>query len=184
MKKGSVKRVVFSGFFIGIGLILPYFTGQIPEIGKMLLPMHIPVFLCGFVCGPLCGAAVGIITPLLRAVVCGMPILFPNAVIMSFELLAYGGLSGFFFKSFPKRKGYIYLSLALSMLLGRILWGAVSFGIYTFLGSSFTWESFCAGAFFTALPGIILQFIIIPPIVEVLKKNRIVRSRSRKKHGA
>ena len=32
-------------------LALPFLTGQIPQIGAMLSPMHIPVLLCGFLCG-------------------------------------------------------------------------------------------------------------------------------------
>lgn len=32
-------------------LVLPLLTGQIPEIGSMLSPMHIPVLLCGLSAG-------------------------------------------------------------------------------------------------------------------------------------
>ena len=45
-----VKKISLSAMFFALGLILPFFTGQIPQIGSMLLPMHIPVFLCGFIC--------------------------------------------------------------------------------------------------------------------------------------
>ena len=33
------------------GYILPFFTGQIPQIDSMLCPMHLPVLLCRFLCG-------------------------------------------------------------------------------------------------------------------------------------
>ena len=36
---------------MAIGLVLPFFIGQIPAVGKMLLPMHIPVLLCCLICG-------------------------------------------------------------------------------------------------------------------------------------
>ena len=55
-KHTSLKNLVLSAMFLAIGLVLPFFIGQIPAIGKMLLPMHIPVLLCGLICG---AAAVG-----------------------------------------------------------------------------------------------------------------------------
>ena len=47
----QIKNITLSAFFLALGLVLPFVTGQIPEIGTMLLPMHIPVLLCGFICG-------------------------------------------------------------------------------------------------------------------------------------
>ncbi len=51
---------------LAIALLLPYLTGQIPEIGSMLCPMHLPVLLCGFLCGPWWGLAVGAVAAPLR----------------------------------------------------------------------------------------------------------------------
>ena len=34
-----------------LGFVLPFFTGQIPQIGGMLCPMPLPVLLCGLLCG-------------------------------------------------------------------------------------------------------------------------------------
>ena len=66
MKNSNVKNLALSAMFIAIGQVLPFFTGQIPQIGNMLLPMHIPVLLCGLICGWKYGALVGFTTPLLR----------------------------------------------------------------------------------------------------------------------
>ena len=33
----KTKRVTLSGLFLGLGMVLPFLTGQIPEIGGMLL---------------------------------------------------------------------------------------------------------------------------------------------------
>ena len=66
MKK-SIKNMTLSAMFMAIGIVLPFFTGQIPRIGNMLLPMHIPVFLCGLICGWQYGAVVGFLLPLLRS---------------------------------------------------------------------------------------------------------------------
>ena len=82
----NLKNMTLAALFLALGLVLPFFTGQIPQIGSMLLPMHIPVFLCGLICGWQYGAAVGFVVPLMRSVLFGMPPLFPTATAMAFEL--------------------------------------------------------------------------------------------------
>ena len=85
-KKNSLLNLVLSAMFLALGLVLPFLTGQIKEIGNMLLPMHIPVMLCGLVCGPQYGLLVGAITPILRSSLFGMPVMYPHAINMVFEL--------------------------------------------------------------------------------------------------
>ena len=46
-----IRKLTFSALYLAIALVLPFLTGQIPEVGTMLCPMHIPALLCGFVCG-------------------------------------------------------------------------------------------------------------------------------------
>ena len=99
--KTSTRNLVLAGMFLALGLILPFLTVQIPELGSRLLPMHIPVLLCGFICGARYGLAVGFITPLLRSVLFSIPVLFPMAVSMAFELAAYGAIAGIFITCFP-----------------------------------------------------------------------------------
>ena len=76
--KKNILNLTLAAMFMAIGIVLPFFTGQIPQIGKMLLPMHIPVILCGLICGWQYGLVVGFILPFLRYVMFGMPLLFPN----------------------------------------------------------------------------------------------------------
>ena len=84
--KFSVKNLVLGALFLALALVLPFFTGHIPQIGAMLCPMHLPILLAGFVCGGPVGAVVGFIAPLLRSALSGMPTMFPAAVAMAFEL--------------------------------------------------------------------------------------------------
>ena len=72
----KVKKVTLSGMLFAIGLILPFFIGQIPAVGKMILPMHIPVLICGLILGWQYGLAVGFLLPLVRSVLFGMPVLY------------------------------------------------------------------------------------------------------------
>lgn len=171
MKKKSVQKMVLAAIFLALGIMLPFLTGQIQQIGSMLLPMHIPVLLCGFICGPWWGLAVGVITPLLRSILFGMPPLFPIAIVMAFELLTYGFLSGVLYKILPKTKNGLYASLIGAMIGGRVVWGFAATFFYGMAGIPFNTQIFLAGAFLGAWPGIILQLIIIPPIVRAIKKR-------------
>ncbi len=161
----KIKYITLSAFFIALGLILPFITMQIPTIGSMLLPMHIPVILCGYVLSYKYGLLVGVITPMLRHLIFGMPPLL-SAITMAFELGAYGFFSGFLYR---KMKENIYLSLIISMLLGRIAWGIVSAIIYGF--GEFGLSAFIVGGFINALPGIILQLVLIPIVLNSLKRG-------------
>ncbi|HHW01091.1 MAG TPA: ECF transporter S component [Clostridiaceae bacterium] len=176
MKRLSTKKLVLSGLFLAIGLLLPFLIGQIPSVGRRLLPMHIPVLLCGFVCGWPYGLIVGFILPVFRSVLFSMPHMFPDAIAMAFELATYGFMTGLLHKLLPKKKGFIFVSLILSMICGRIVWGCVSLILYGLGNMAFTWELFMAGAFINAIPGIVIQIIIIPVIVVALAKARLIES--------
>ena len=102
MKNESTKKLAYAALFLALCLVLPLLTGQIPQIGSMLLPMHIPVLLCGLVCGWQYGAAVGFVAPLLRSLLFTMPKLYPVAIAMAFELLTYGLVIGLVYR----QKGY------------------------------------------------------------------------------
>lgn len=176
MKKTDTKKLVLSGVFLALGLVLPFLTGQIQSIGSMLLPMHIPVLLCGFICGAPYGLIVGFITPLLRSILFGMPKLFPMACAMAFELAAYGFLAGLFYKLLAGKKDALrmYVSLILAMMGGRLVWAAAAKVFYTKAGINFTMQVFWAGAFANAVPGIILQLILIPAVLLAIKKAKLL----------
>ena len=165
MSSLQVRRLTYAALYLAIAMALPFVTGQIPEIGSMLCPMHIPALLCGFMCGWPWGLAVGFIAPLLRSVLFSMPAMFPAAVAMAFELAAYGGLAGLLYRKLPKKKWITYAVLVFSMIAGRAVWGAVRVILAGLSGSSFTWALFLSGAIVNAIPGIILHLALIPVLV-------------------
>lgn len=160
--------MVLSALFLAIGIVLPFFTGQIPMIGNMLLPMHIPVLLCGFSCGWKYGLVVGGMLPLLRSFLFGMPVLFPNATGMAVELAVYGAVTGVLGRRFGRSLKGIYLALISAMIFGRIAWGGTSILLFALAGSRFTWKIFFMQAFMNAVPGILIQLVLIPAIVKRL----------------
>ena len=166
----QVRRLTYAALYLAIALVLPFVTGQIPEIGSMLCPMHIPALLCGFMCGWPWGLAVGFIAPPLRSVLFGMPAMFPGAVAMSFELAMYGGMAGWLRRVLPKTKTVTYAVLLIAMIAGRLVWGTVRLILAGLTGNSFTWGLFLAGAVIDALPGIILQLILIPILVIAMER--------------
>ena len=168
-----IRKLTFSALYLAIALVLPFITGQIPEIGAMLSPMHIPVLLCGFVCGWPWGLAVGLIAPMLRSVLFGMPPMFPTAIAMTFELAVYGAVSGILYKLLPRKTWSIYVSLIVAMIAGRIVWGAARFVLAGLSHSEFPMSAFLAGAVLNAIPGIILHIILIPILVIVLEKAKL-----------
>ena len=84
---------------------------------------------------------------------------------MAFELSAYGTVAGLMHKLLPRKKPYIYVSLLISMLVGRVVWGAAAFILLEINGGEFTFEAFLSGAFVNAFPGIIVQIVLIPILV-------------------
>lgn len=173
--KSNTKKITFSGMFLALALLLPFLTGQMPQIGSALSLMHIPVLLCGFVCGGPYGLIVGFIAPLLRFLIFGSPPIFPVGTAMAFELATYGLSAGLLYKMLPKKLPYIYVSLILSMLIGRVVWGITMFVIAILAANiQFGFAAFLAGAFINAIPGIILHIILIPIIVISLKKATLM----------
>lgn len=169
MKQLNVKNMVTAAVCLALCLVLPFLTGQIPQIGSALSPMHIPVLLAGFLCGPWWAMAVGLIAPLLRHILFHMPPLI-TAVAMCFELGTYGLVSGLLYRRLPKRNSSIYLSLIIAMAAGRVVWGIVRALLSGASGEPFTWAMFLAGAFFNAVPGIIVHIVLIPLLVMALRR--------------
>lgn len=173
----AILKLCLSALFMATGLILPFLTGQIPEIGNMLLPMHLPVLLCGLVCGPWYGLAVGVTTPLLRSLIFHMPPIYPKAIAMAFELGTYALIIGLVFHVIIKKQNIIsiYISLVCAMLAGRAIWGVVTAILMGVGGKSFTFAFFIAEAFVNAIPGIILQLVLIPAIMVILHRTRLIK---------
>jgi hypothetical protein len=91
---------------------------------------------------------------------------------MAFELAVYGLLSGLFYKIFPKNNVFIYVSLLLAMVGGRLIWGAVAYLLYGMGGTALTWQMFLSGAILAAWPGILIQIVLIPVIVMAVNRTK------------
>jgi len=167
----DTRKLTLSAMFMTLAFVMPFLTGQIPQIGSMLCPMHIPVLLCGFFCGVPWGLVVGFVTPLLRSAILGMPQMFPMAFAMAFELAAYGFVAGWLQQKLQRKKRYVYVTLLSAMIIGRLVWGLVMFLCMGLDATKFGLSTFLVGAVINAIPGIILQLVLVPVLVISLKND-------------
>ncbi len=179
MDRTPLKNLTITAMLLALGLILPFITGQIQAIGNMLLPMHIPVILCGLICGWKYGLGLGLSLPLIRSLIFGMPPMYPVAIAMAFELGTYGLVVGLiYFLSKRRNVGTVYIAMIIAMISGRIVWGIAEVILLGIKGNTFTWNAFISGALLNAIPGIILQLVLIPAIMTALDKSKLIRFNS------
>ncbi len=180
----STQNLALSAMFIAIGIVLPFFTGQLQQIGNMLLPMHLPVLLCGLICGWQYGAAVGFILPPLRYVMFAAPPIFPIGAAMAVELAAYGLIAGFLYnRSRWQCIISLYRSLIAAMIGGRLVWGIARVLMTGVSDEAFTWQMFLSGALLTAIPGIMIQLVFIPAVMVALDRTGMVHFRRESHHA-
>ena len=169
----SIRKMVIAALFIALGIVLPMAFHSIPNAGRVFLPMHIPVLLCGMICGFPYGLACGIIAPLLSSLFTGMP---PVAVLpaMLCELAAYGAVSGLLMRYVRVKNLYVrtYISLIGAMIFGRVFYGILNSLIFS--AGDYSMQIWLTAAFVTALPGVAIQIVVIPAIVVVLKKAKLI----------
>ena len=181
----QIRKMTYSAMLLALAAMMPRVAGLIPEIGKTLNLMHIPVLLCGFLCGWPWGLAVGFIAPLLSSLINTMPKIFPDAVVMAFELAAYGAVAGLIYQLLPRKLGVgrIYIALLAAMAAGRVVYGIV----YLFLVGLnlvkidealllYIWSR----TIVKPLPGIILQVILVPLLVMALERAGLTINNRRK----
>lgn len=166
--------------FLCLGWLLPFITAQNVQLGNAISPMHIAIYLCGFILGPLYGALIGLITPLTRFLIFGMPPIYPTAVCMMFELACYGFVSGLVFHLLYKKTKLneilvIFIAMLSAILLGRCVNGIVHWliGIID-TKNAFTFKMFLSISFVVAWPGIILHLILVPSLIILLKRSNLL----------
>jgi len=164
MIKFSAKEITLTALFTTLGVILPIVFHQFALAGRVFLPMHIPVFLAGMLVGPLSGVIVGLVCPTLSFFLTGMPP--PYAVpLMSMELPIYGLSIGMLIRWIKLP----ILSLLVSMILGRLAFGLGLFILGQFLSLPYGLEAFIKVSVIAGLPGIAIQLILIPLLIETLQ---------------
>lgn len=160
----KTKELILSGLLIAVGILLPMIFHSVGMAGKIFLPIHIPVLIGGFLLSPPLAFIVGFITPILSGALTGMPVIFPIAVIMAFELGVYGLIASLMF-----RKLTVIPSLIISMISGRLIAGLVVYILAQFFGVKMNAIMYLKGAVVTGLPGIAIQILLLPVLIYGLR---------------
>jgi len=174
MKPSNTRNMILSGFFIAIGLLLPAIFHLFGGAGKVFLPMHIPVLIAGFFLPPFYAATVGLMTPILSSALTGMPVLYPILPIMMGELMVYGLVISLLSQNRMKN---ILGRLIAGMLAGRIVAGLIVFILAIGFGLKMNPMIYLQGALVTGLPGLVIQFLMIPSLVFLVQnRNQTIKN--------
>lgn len=134
--------------------------------GETFLPMHFAIFAVGFFAGPVAGGISGALAPLLSFALTAMPKL-QMLPFMMIELCVYGLVTGLLSNVNIPTIG----KLLLAQVAGRaVRAGAILIGFYAFsspIAPAVIWNSIAAG-----LPGLILQWILLPLLVFRVTEGR------------
>ena len=170
------KKAVLTSACIALCVVLPMAFHAIPNAGNIWLPMHIPVLLCGLICGWKFGLLCGILGPLVSSLITQMPV-FAYLPSMMIELSAYGLFSGLLMGHVHTGKLIrdVLISLIAAMIIGRVFYGAANALIFN--TGKYSLNAWLTAGFITAIPGIILQLVLIPSIIVSLEKASLIPER-------
>ena len=157
----NTKKLTRSGLLIALGIIIPYFFHIFGISGRIFLPMHFPPLLGGFLVGPLYGAIIGAVLPVLNSMISGIPQM-PTMAFMVVELAVFGLVAGMLYRKFN-----LFISLIISMLVGRIIY-FILFALFIEFTNPLV---YIFSGIASSLPGVIGQLLLIPAIVTVLESK-------------
>jgi len=169
----ATKKLVFTGLFIALGVVLPVAFHAVPDAGRVFQPMYLPVFLCGLVCGWPYGLVCGALTPLLSSLITSMP---PAALLpaMIVELAVYGAASGLLIRMIRTKSTAVNVVCAvlIASLAGRVVNGILQYLVFS--AGSYTLSAWVTASFIRCLPGIAILVVFAPVLVIALEKAKLI----------
>lgn len=172
----SLNRLVVTAVLLALGMVLPFLTGQIPTVGQLISPLHIPVFICALTCGWGWAGALGVVLPLLRSVVFGMPPLVAVGIPMAAEMAVYGVVTGLMYRlvrgKMPKVAGML-VAMMIAMVAGRLVGGGVKALVMGLQGAGYSWAAFVAAYFTGTVVGAVIHLILCPIVALALEKAKV-----------
>ncbi|MBW3092190.1 ECF transporter S component [Bifidobacterium sp. 82T10] len=144
-------------------------------IGQTLLPMHLPVLLVGLLAGPFAGLATGALAPIASFALTGMP-MAPMVPFMIIELASYGLFAGLLRgvrlpATVPSPLGWL-AKLVGAQIAGRIVDALAIAVAVSLLGNTSMTVASVAAAVVTGLPGLVLQWVLVPVVMTAVDRRR------------
>jgi len=166
--KINTRQITLIALFVALCVLIPLLF-HAAGLGKMFLPMFIPILLAGFVLEPSAALRVGFAGPWISSLLTGMPPMMPTALSMSVEGMVTAGLASYLYHS---KKVSFWICLILAIVGQRLARIVMLFIILPFLGLPA--RSLSLADFTYSLPGIIVQLVLIPVIVNILWKLKFM----------
>lgn len=160
--KYIIGTILFSGLGIAIPRIFHLLIGS--SAGVTFLPMHLMVLIAALTFGITSASVVAGSSVIFSYLLTGMPAI-DRMPYMLIELLIYGILLGLFNKRFNS-----YVSLVVTMIIGRILYAGVLYISVNLLGFNGYGISVMQSVI-SGIPGIIIQLLAVPFLAMVVKKG-------------
>jgi len=163
------RDLAYGGLFGAAALILPVLF-HLLHLGRFFMPMYLPLMALAFFASPRVCAATAFITPMLSALLTGMPPLYPpTAVAMAIELAVMSSIASW---AYGRRSGSVLLVLIPVLLMGRVLQacGGYLVGLLVDLPPEFL----SVYSVVSGWPGLVLMVAVIPPLVR-LARGRVKR---------
>lgn len=163
----SPRELAYGGLFGAAGLTLPILF-HLLHLGHVFMPMYLPLMALAFFASPRVCAATAFVTPLLSAVLTGMPPFYPPVVVaMSMELAVMSALASW---AYRRWSGSVLFVLIPVLLLGRVFQAGSGYllGLLIDLPPRFL----SVVSVVSGWPGLVLMVLVIPPLVRLVRSKR------------
>lgn len=165
------REIALSALFVALGLAVPVLFHAV-GLGSTFLPMFLPILAAGLMLRPTVAGFVGTLTPLLSALLTGMPPLAPPiAGVMAAEGLVLGTVSSV---CYLRLGWHIHLAATVSVCLQRLVMACLMALLAPWFGIPSALAAF--GGLLKGVPGVALLIIAVPFLVHRLET---IRARTR-----
>jgi len=158
-----------AAILLAIGIWLPTVFHMVGQGGAIWLPMHWSILLGGYYLPIGYAVLLGFLTPALSALITGMP----PAPLHYFIMLELGALGGTIAWLRRKNPEAIYGPLLAGMLASRVFRLVGSLAGVMFFSLPLSMKDVMFSVFVLALPGIALQWLLLPLLVRRLRQHRL-----------
>ncbi|MBN2041146.1 MAG: hypothetical protein JW864_13975 [Spirochaetes bacterium] len=170
-EKHDVNNILLAAIFSAFGILFPVLF-HLTGLGPVFMPMYIPLAIGAYFLSKTNALIAGFFTPLLSALITGMPPFYPPvAPLMIVQLSLLCVIISFIQHKFSPM---ILLPLLAAIIIDRILLVLYYLVIIPLFGINA--PAFTLFQLVKSLPGIILMFILVPVLVPRL--NSLIKNRS------
>jgi hypothetical protein len=172
----QARDMALGGLFGALGIVVPMLFHAV-GMGKVFLPMYLPILALGLMASWEVALVVGGATPLLSAVLTGMPPLAPPiAALMACELACLAAVAGL-----ARRAGLgVWPAAVIAIVAARIVGTAALITFGRLIGLQQTVWEYAVVSLLLSWPGVLLQLTVVPAAVYAIERSSILGPRWRR----